>query len=111
MRASSMNLSIASKIVVIEADDHAAPYLEPMTLDAMHALEQRAGLGPHILQFLGFDQRRFIWALDALASIKDASFGLSMPTKTLQKLASPINCISSSSSARSSVASVESASG
>src|SRR5215510_6383235 len=97
MRASSMNLSIASKIVVIEADDHAAPYLEPMTLDAMHALEQRAGLGPHILQFLGFDQRAFI--------------GLSMPTKTLQKLARPISCISSSSSARSSVASVESASG
>src|SRR5262245_28960954 len=59
MRASLMNLSIASKIVVIEVDDHAAPYLEPMTLDAMHALEQRAGLGPHIFQ------RRFIWALDA----------------------------------------------
>src|SRR5262245_9202177 len=45
MRASSMNLIIASKIVVIEADDHAAPYLEPMTLDAMHALKQRAGIG------------------------------------------------------------------
>jgi hypothetical protein len=41
---------------VIEADDHAAPEMKSALLDAMHALKQRAGLWPRILQLLGFDQ-------------------------------------------------------
>ena len=52
MRASSMNLGIASKIdaiVMVEADDHAAPHFEAVALDATHALEQRAGFRTHIL--------------------------------------------------------------
>jgi hypothetical protein len=52
-------------IVMVEADDHAAPHFEPVALDAMHPLEQRAGFWTDILQLLGFDQRRLIRALDS----------------------------------------------
>ena len=44
-------------------------------------------------------------------SRREASFGLSMPIKTLTKFASVINCMSCSSSARSNEASVKNISG
>ena len=80
-------------IVVIEADDHAAPDIDAVLLDAMHALEQCARVRPHVLMLLGLSS--------------ESSFGVSMPMKTFWKLARPISSISSSSSARSSEASVK----
>ena len=50
---------------MIEADDHAAPDVDAVLLDAMHALEQRAGVRPHILVLLGLAQRILIRRLDA----------------------------------------------
>jgi hypothetical protein len=39
---------------MIEANDHPAPNIDAGVLDAVNALEQRAGIRPYVLQLLRF---------------------------------------------------------
>lgn len=52
-------------IIVIETDNHAAPHVDAVLLNAMHAFKERASLGAHILIFLGLPKLVFVWRLDA----------------------------------------------
>ena len=42
---------------MIEADDHAAPDVDTVLLDAMHPFKQRARARSHVLVLLGFSER------------------------------------------------------
>ena len=67
MRASARNSRWASKIVgvvVVEAEDHAAPDLHAGVLDAVDLLDQRAARAD-VLELLGLAQRFLVRALDA----------------------------------------------
>src|SRR5689334_22454437 len=83
------------RIVVIKADDYAAPIPWPCT---------RCTRSRSVPVF-----GRTFWCF--LVSRSESSFGVSIPMKTFWKLARPINSMSSSSSARSSEASVKRVSG
>ena len=48
------------RIVVIKADDHAAPDVNSVTLHSVHAFQKRSGVRTHILVLLGLAQRVLI---------------------------------------------------
>ena len=80
MRSSRMNVALRLEdpgVVVIEADDHAAPDLQPRLLHRADALDDAS---PPLCTFWYF-----------FVSRSDSSLGLSMPMKTLMMLASTIS--------------------
>ena len=61
-------------VVVIEADDHAAPDLEPGVLDRVDPLQQRPSLAD-VLELSGLPQRLLVGTLDAHEDRLDVRFG------------------------------------